>query len=156
MKPTLFLDIDGVFNCYDFLFANPGCFDKRDKRKALDPAACERLERVLQATGAVIVVSSTWRILKSLEWLNKAFHDRGAPSAKFIDRTPRTKGSQRRHDEIQAYLDEHPEIQTFAILDDESMGHLTHRAVKTTLFHGFLDEHVEPLIRLLNDEFRSM
>lgn len=153
-SPTLFLDIDGVFNCYDYLFANPGCYDKRDERKALDPAACQRLERVLQATGAVIVVSSVWRQKYPASWFNKAFTDRGAPSVRVVGKTPKTWLNARRHDEIQAYLDTHPEVKHYAILDDESMGHLSHRAVKTTLYHGFLDEHVEPLIRLLNDEIR--
>lgn len=44
----LFLDIDGVLNT---------------NHKNIDPALCAKVERVLDATGAVVVLSSAWRNL---------------------------------------------------------------------------------------------
>jgi len=45
---VLFLDIDGVLN---------------NDHRHIDPSLCAKVERVLDATGAVIVLSSAWRNL---------------------------------------------------------------------------------------------
>lgn len=161
----LALDIDGVLNSVDYMVANPGSFDRSgpDHRDMLDPAACARLNRVLQKTGAVIVISSTWRINWSGKQVEGMLHARGCPAAIVIGETPRQYGKYRDGDdalielaygrgvEIQMWLDEHPEVTKFAIVDDsDDMVHLKHKLVRTSAQHGLLDEHADRLIEMLN------
>lgn len=57
MPLVLFLDIDGVLNSVETMRSgrwNAGT-------ETLDPENVERLDRLIQLTGAVVVVSSTWR-----------------------------------------------------------------------------------------------
>lgn len=85
MNKFIFLDIDGVMNSN--LFYSERTQDKRyndwikehPQRIAwnacdIDPRAVERLNRLTDATGAKIVVSSTWRSDRGSEiqeWLDK-------------------------------------------------------------------------------------
>lgn len=149
-RPTLFLDIDGVLNSMDYLKANPGAFDRKDVTRALDPAACARLEAVLTRTNAVIVVSSVWRLNHSRGELQRFLHQRGAHSAQVVGVIPHLCG--RRGQDIQGWMDDQPILSTrYAIVDDDSdMEHLMDKLVKTSFQHGLLDEHVERLVAMLN------
>ena len=64
----LFLDIDGVLNSLAWVQAGGGfgCPPKKRERVTKerlkwDPAAVKRLRRIVEATGAHIVISSSWR-----------------------------------------------------------------------------------------------
>lgn len=147
--PVLFLDIDGVLNSAQYLMRNPGCFDRKNEANAFDPVACLRLEQVLVRTGSLIVLSSTWRLMHKLEQMTEFLHTRGAPSSKFIGKTPSLSGY--RGKEVQAWLREHPEVTRFAIVDDDSdMEPYMDRLVKTSWDSGLLDCHVEELVKLLS------
>lgn len=50
----IFLDIDGVLNCEKT--PNP-----RKLRYIVDPKLLKRFERLIERTGAKVVLSSTWR-----------------------------------------------------------------------------------------------
>lgn len=149
--PVLFLDVDGVLNSARFLRENPGAFNHgNDEAGAMDPVAVARLEQVLVRAGAVIVVSSVWRILNTVEQILDFLHRRGAPSAKIIGTTPYLTGY--RGGEIRAYLKEHPEITRFAIVDDDSdMEPYYHKLVQTNKDEGMLDGDVELLVTMLNE-----
>ena len=150
---VLFLDVDGVLNSARYLRENPGAFDRKDESKHFDPAACARLDRVLFSTGAKVVVSSTWRLTNTTSQIERFLISRGAASARIIGATPPSWAGSRRGDEIQEYLDGHPGVTRFAIVDDDSdMLHLIPRLVKTTWEEGLLDDHVEKLIRMLSTE----
>jgi hypothetical protein len=150
---VLFLDIDGVLATLAWMRSIGALWDC-DPIEQVDPVPCARLERVLRRTGALIVVSSSWRCDANTPPLviESILRSRGAPSAVVIGSTPDPwTGSLRGH-EIQRWLDAHPEVTRFAIVDDEGgMLHLTPRLVKTTLEHGLLDEHVERLVDMLGE-----
>jgi hypothetical protein len=104
----IFLDIDGVLNC-----------DKtRNPRKfpyVVDPTLLARLKRLLKATGAKVVLSSSWRcdpvgILAAKHW--------GVP---FFDVCP-DKPKSARGKEMLEWLSRHPKVTRFAIIDDEDDG----------------------------------
>lgn len=119
-----------------------------DEANAIDPIAAARLERVLVQTNAVLVLSSTWRLINTLEQVTDFLQRRGVPSVKFIGKTPTLSGY--RGKEIQAWLKDHPEVTRFAIVDDDSdMDPFMDRLVKTRWDTGLLDEHVEELVRKL-------
>lgn len=48
---VIFLDVDGVLNCYEFLSLN---------REEIDSNKVKLLSEIVNATGAKIVLSSTW------------------------------------------------------------------------------------------------
>lgn len=101
----LFLDIDGVVNSVTTAQRHRGMI-------GIDPYMALLVGRIIEATDASIVLSSSWR------------HDPGAREEvtkqvmPFIDVTPNFKGETSRGTEIKAWLDLHPEVTKYAILDD--------------------------------------
>jgi hypothetical protein len=102
---AIFLDIDGVLNCEHT--ENP-----RHLPYVVDALLLARLQSVLDATGAAIVLSSTWRYDPAGLFSARRY---GIP---FIDVTPDLPRKPRR-DEVTEWLGKHPEVTRFAILDDE-------------------------------------
>jgi hypothetical protein len=78
----------------------------------VDPKLLRRFKRLLQRTGAKVVLSSTWRydpagLFSAKHW--------GVP---FIDVTPDMPHRPRR-DEVIAWLKSHPKVKRFVVIDDE-------------------------------------
>jgi hypothetical protein len=101
----IFLDIDGVLNCKRT--PNP-----RKLPYIVDPALLARFKRLVDQTGADVVLSSTWRydpagLFSAKRW--------GIP---FIDVIPDMPGKPRR-DEILAWLKTQGHVRRFAVLDDD-------------------------------------
>jgi hypothetical protein len=102
---VIFLDIDGVLNCNST--PNPRKFPFM-----VDPVLLKRLQRLMELTGAAVVLSSSWR-----------FDPAGIFSAKhyripFIDTIPDLP-DQPRCEEILAWLRIHPKVERYIVLDDE-------------------------------------
>lgn len=111
---VLFLDIDGVLNCHRTAIAFGGIphTTARNGRARLDEVAIRLIGGIVRRAGAVIVLSSTWR--KHADW-----PDYGpALDLPIVDRTPSCSGC--RGDEIAKWLSEHPEVEAYAIVDDDS------------------------------------
>lgn len=115
---VIFLDIDGVLNC-------AGTTDRWPKNSGMlgiEPAKVKIFNNILRRTDARVVLSSTWR--HDDDWL-RTMKANGLHSRYFIDRTPRMPlmgGAEmmERGKEIQAWLDKHPEVTKYAIIDDDS------------------------------------
>ncbi|MFO0548635.1 MAG: HAD domain-containing protein [Polyangiaceae bacterium] len=141
---VIFLDFDGVLNS-DAFFERLGPVSDWDSR--LDPDAVARLNRLVAATQAKIVVSSTWRYDKSVPALARILADFGFVG-EVIGATPVISGPRGR--EIQAWLDDDQSWRSYVILDDrDDMGSLKKRLVQTQEAHGLLDEHLEQATRWL-------
>jgi len=102
---VIFLDIDGVLNCRKT--TNP-----RKLPYIVDRKLLKRLVRLLERTGAKVVLSSTWRydpagLFSAKHW--------GIP---FIDVIP-DMPKQPRCKEILAWLKAHPRVKRFVVIDDE-------------------------------------
>lgn len=107
----LFLDIDGVVNCVKTAQRHRGMI-------GIDPYMALLVDRIIQATGCKVVLSSTWRLFEeSRKEVKKQVCD-------FIDVTPRMfdgiYAHKERGHEIKDWLDKHPEVTKYAILDDNS------------------------------------
>src|SRR3954466_5115815 len=102
---VIFLDIDGVLNCKTT--SNPRKFPY-----IVDPKLLKRLKRLLEQTGAKVVLSSTWRYDPA--GIFSAKHS-GIP---FVDVIPDMPKKPRR-DEILAWLKRHPNVKRFVVIDDE-------------------------------------
>jgi hypothetical protein len=102
---VIFLDIDGVLNCDKT--PNPRKFPYIVDRRLL-----ARFKKLVDRTGAKVVLSSTWRcdpvgLFAAKHW--------GVP---FIDVCPDRPRSPRRR-EITSWLADHPKVTRFAVIDDE-------------------------------------
>lgn len=152
----IFCDIDGVLN--------EDTTPTRTKSRVIfvDEEKLLRLKRIVDATGAKIVLSSTWRYDRDdpkcngdfLE-LQDAFHNVGL---EFYDYTPIDAIGMRRGMEIRLWLGRHRgEVDRFVILDDELYDfeeyYLLDHLVKTVFWDGGLtDVHVKEAIELLSEE----
>lgn len=122
---VIFLDIDGVLNHekhYTWLM-------ETDELTSLqlvypfsefNPESCKILNRIIDETDAKIVLSSSWR-LDGKEQINQLFKHFGLP--RIYDITPslcERFGSLCRGKEIDKWLNEHPEVTKYVILDDDN------------------------------------
>ncbi len=133
---VIFLDIDGVINTLmiskePFKYEGRGCIERDgyyyDLCNAQDGRVSNKqaviwLDKICKDYNLSIVLSSTWRY--DFEQACECIYNTGlSRDIKIIGATPILH--QLRGNEIQAYLDEHPEIEDFIILDDDSdMCHL--------------------------------
>ena len=149
---VIFLDVDGVLNSSDFA-------DKMREEEnvnvfyedMLDKRAIFRLKRIVDTTGALIVLSSSWRLI---ERSRMAVIDQlqSAAGLQIEDVTPKiTISGSCRGDEIMSWLIEHPDIERIVILDDDSdMSCLSDFLVQTTFKSGLKKEHAMKAISILN------
>lgn len=152
---VLFLDVDGVLNSdsYDREWNHTPPSNVDETRLPL-------LLRILEETGAVIVLSTSWRrlwdpdpALRRPGWraVGDAFDRYGIS---FYDRTPDYGGNDRDR-EIRDWLASHAdEVESFAILDDYGYGwgDLADRLVQTSprIGRGLSERHAERVIALLH------
>jgi HAD domain in Swiss Army Knife RNA repair proteins len=101
----IFLDIDGVLN-------NTHTKNPRKFPYIVEPELVERVERLREATGAQLVLSSTWRY--DPVGLLAAKHY-GIP---FFDITPDLP-EQPRRDEVRRWIHDHSGVERFIVIDDE-------------------------------------
>ena len=149
----VFLDIDGVLN-------NPGCYRIASGAHApADPRCIAALNLITDTTGALVVVSSTWR-LGGLMFCREKLTEWGA-HASVVDITPRlieqNPGgrlvvAQTRGAEIGKWLldQERFEIESFVILDDDSdMDGHSNRLVQTNGAVGLTLQDAARAIQML-------
>lgn len=92
MRKILFLDLDGVLNT--------ARWHRQADRHALqdkygykfDPSAVANLKKILDETGAVIVISSSWKCM-GLATLQRMWKDRNLPG-EVVDITPNSIGDE--------------------------------------------------------------
>jgi len=138
----IFLDIDGVLNVEKFICAFVEfCKDSeisyqemyRDKfGHKFCPVSVRFLEYIIEQTGAKIVISSTWR-MNGLDEMKKMWKERQLPG-EVIDVTPilhrlpiykkiehlSWEEKYERGREIHAWLEAHPEVTDYVIIDDDN------------------------------------
>lgn len=156
----VFLDIDGVLNSESFwsdktqgaryreAVAN-GCSKTEQLALAnIDPKAVDLLNKILEETDAELVISSTWRTHLELPEI-LAFM---GVKKQIYSVTPTTL-KRHRGTEIQMWLDCHPDIDNYIILDDDSdmlnkqLNHFIHTSWK----NGLTLDHVDKAIKILNN-----
>jgi len=161
---ALFLDFDGVLNVIP-----P---DHDDFGGIFHPNFVENLGRIIEVTGAKLIISSSWRHM-GLERLNRMWESRGYPG-EIIGITPDLRwgtpedrlepGEEKyiRGDEIQAILDQKPEITNYVILDDDDdmlpsqMGNFVRTSNNINhpdcidIGYGLTNECANKAIRILN------
>lgn len=161
----LFLDFDGVLNSSTF---------RRDYRRGLadaslkaelSPVMVAHVNRICDATGALVVLSTAWRTYAHLrprliEFLESAGFTGTVigMTPDFVTNHPRdpyTIGPHKRTTrgmEIRAWLDEHPEVDRYVVLEDsEDMTPLPmRRIVWTSDSRGLTKRQADRAIEILN------
>ena len=149
-KKLIFLDVDGVLNSDTYWMS----LDEEEKYslRHLDRNAIKKLKRIVDKTGAEIVVSSTWR--KFNEDMDVLSDHLYAYGLSVIGKTPVLYNKERGH-EITAWFESHPEYKdaTYVILDDDAdMNVHMDRLVKTDYQYGLTNSKAERAIKMLNEE----
>lgn len=158
---VLFLDLDGVLNVFD-----EPVKPTWEEEHTFSQECLQNLVTLVKETGAKIVISSTWRVHEKEEedglWhlLVKQLNEVGL---EIYDVTPRSfkykepkfiegfgwRQYSLRGDEIQKWLDAHPEVEKFIILDDDTdMCHLLPHLIQTCTIHGFVDIFLKQALEL--------
>jgi hypothetical protein len=119
---VIFLDVDGVLNLQRTL--SPWSLNK---------ACLKRLKNIIDRTDCKLVLSSTWRkfpkAVHKLNWAGLSFYG-------YTDQDGPYRGF-----EIQRFLDAHPEIEEYVILDDDGdmLDSQLRHFVQTTMEYGLSD-----------------
>lgn len=112
----LFLDVDGVMNSEETLKRK---IHRHQGVVGIAPHLSILVYRIIEATGCKVVLSSAWRgIEKNHDYIEKAIGHKLHDITKVIYTTDPYRHV--RGDEIKEWLDRHPEVTRYAILDDDS------------------------------------
>ncbi len=188
---VIFLDIDGVLNSNDwYVYRRDNvAMDSVDAQYPFyefDPRAVKRLNRIIEQTGAKIVVSSSWRSGETVESLQKLLDSVGVVG-EVIGLTPHLWCSKPYPDkdgyrvprgcEIDWWLDNYGEFQrinwskekqaeyvekaivkNYIILDDDSDMLYGQREhfIKTPGMYGLTDELADRAIEVLNKTLEEL
>lgn len=157
----LFLDFDGVLNdlvtphvMTDAIRADELLY----AAEQLDHDKVLRLNRIIAATGAYVVFSTSWTNARSFTFLCRVLRFRGFEgfilgAIEHIGRV--NEKFYERADEIEHWLKHVPGVTSFVILDDFPMYQLTERHVRSVSALGLQDDHVEQAIEILNRPLAS-
>lgn len=132
VQKVIFLDFDGVMNTERYIAERRrNGLPVSDRYGYLfDPEAVENLRRIIDATGAAVVISSSWR-LEGEERMGAMWHERTlpgqligvtgqSPHANFPMSTGETAGAAK-GEEIRGWLKEHAsKPYRYVIFDDEA------------------------------------
>lgn len=144
----VFLDYDGVVNSLMFQpdKENP-YFNFPHHNKVNNYQAVKWLERLCKEFDAKIVVTSTWRLGDNYK---ECLYNGGL--SREIEILGKTDNfGVKRIDEINRWLNEHPNVNRYVILDDERIK--SKHAVKTETYNGFLWSDYEKAKLILNNIF---
>lgn len=164
----LFLDIDGVLNSLEWCQAGNrfGCPPGKKERCTKErlrwcPDMVKRLRRVIEATGAHIVISSSWRGYgkgATRKW-RAMFSVYGWRNAPVIGETPdlairMPSGvyvSPKRGEEIAAWIGAYPHVvERFVCVDDDADFLPGQPLVRTSMHRGLTNADADECIRLLS------
>lgn len=146
---VLFLDYDGVVNTPIWDDSGKHCrFNHSGDNKVNNFQAVQWVSKFCKECGYDIVVTSTWRFENNYKdcLVNGGLWN----GIQILGRTPYVS-SGNRGDEIQKYLEEHPEVDNFLIFDDDSdMGDLLDHLIKTDSTFGFSMYNYDAAVQLHN------
>ena len=153
-EKCIYLDIDGVLNSDKTLARTPNRYIGISSDKV------KLLKEIVKATDACIILSSSWRLMEEYDEDKKYLYKQlRYKDLKIVDQTK--KLSMNRGLEISKHLEEHPEIKSFVILDDEfaqcfADAGLKEHYIQTDYTTGLTKADVMKAIKILNDEFDNV
>ncbi len=146
MNRIVFLDVDGVLNNGKWATEMHGQGVHVYRDDILYEPSIVQLKRIVEETGALIVVSSAWRQIPTAyahlgEWLEKY-------GMEIYDKTPYVGGE--RGDDITAWFNRNPGDWRYVILDDDGdMGEHGDHLVQTDFDEGLTEADAGRCIEIL-------
>lgn len=135
---VLFLDIDGVVNCAHTRQRHGGFI-------GIDPEMAFKVGKMILDTDCEVVLSSAWRNFPGgREEVDQKVY-------RTIDVTP-NHSSGFRGKEIKMWLDEHPEVTRYAILDDDDDFYPEQPLFQTSWQTGITDDVLGRITEYFNSE----
>ena len=157
----IFLDVDGVLN---YRFSKSYFIDKEGCYRGIDNFLVKKLKRIVDETDASIVLTSTWKDSfeigaykqekKHAKYLSNKLRREGL---KIVDKTSEPEWKYRGLG-ITSWLEKHPEVTDWVILDDETFDYreIGDKCFKHFVFTnedtGLMDWQVDEAIKILNNE----
>jgi hypothetical protein len=152
----IFLDFDGVMDTayYDHMLSKQGLPGNDPYGTVFDPNCVHNLRRIIDNTGADIVVSSSWKHFMTYKEFLEMWDARGLPG--FVtDVTPIPDMRRNRGDEIDAWLNECNVECQYVIIDDLDGSNFNEHQIPRLLvvnpFFGLDEDTAERAIYLLNN-----
>lgn len=131
----IFLDIDGVLNTGGADRLYPWVHELNHKN--WHKSAVKRLDWLCKKTGAVVVISSTWRkFSQDLDWWNSEFYQAGARNIKVIGITPDSHNGFRGGEVRIITRGLHMLVEKYVCIDDDSDFYPDQPRVRTKAFCG--------------------
>jgi len=173
---VIFLDFDGVLkSAYNkgryeivndkFTEIDDLHLSQHDYFDKLHGPAIDNFNKIIDATGARIVISSTWRVGDEMYFGNLIKYMKFCGiKGRVIDRTGQLVGLtidgkeyKQRGDEIRAWLENHTEVTKFVVLDDDSdmdsvRDNFVHIHGGWVSGNGLEENHALQAIAILNKE----
>ena len=152
----IFLDFDGVMDTayYDHMLSKQGLPGNDPYGTVFDPNCVHNLRRIIDNTGADIVISSSWKHFVTYKEFLEMWDARGLPG--FVtDVTPIPNMRRNRGDEIDAWLNECNVECQYVIIDDLDGSNFNEHQIPRLLvvnpFFGLDEDTAERAIYLLNN-----
>lgn len=144
---AVFLDIDGPMVPMNYY----GTVARKNKHMPFDPKAVATILRVLDKANAKLVISSSWRNV-GYERISSILEDEGI-SRNYLHEDWSLDfsfdvGMEGRANYIKTWLDRHPEISHYAVVDDAKLD--IPNLVKVSTFDGMSETHRRQLFKLFN------
>jgi hypothetical protein len=142
---VIFLDIDGVITS-----ARIGWF-------TYDMYAVNYINWLCEQINAKVVISSTWRksyekefFAEHFKYLHDDWRTKVLPRIKMSESVPRGA-------EIKEWMDRHPDVDDYLILDDDSdmLDSQKDRFVKTDTYNGLMFEHIIKIRDIFSKEMKA-
>ena len=161
---VLFLDIDGVLNCmYPSPIRDDDWIDLDEWRYGFNPDLVARLRFIISNTNCKIVVSSSWRhhtnyapYQSDRNWRDVLADMLRKPREEVFAGEIPTDQSGQRGIEINQWLSQHDDVESWCVVDDEVVDILPYvdskNVVKTDMRYGLTIENVRGIIDVLNKE----
>lgn len=144
MKSILFLDIDGVLNSESWYRRRPDK-GKWSEANEIDPEALWLLQAVVAMSRCEIVISSSWRIGRSLE----DFH-RLLPGLPVVGMTPVLSTGKNRGDEVMKWIEDNAFGGKWCVVDDSTDFYDHQPRVRTDWKIGLTPGLAEGLVAMLS------
>ena len=146
----IFLDIDGVLNTSETFIKRKQYWELTGVwTLEIDEFRVEYLKRIIDETGAKVVLSSTWKKdFENIDGKIIPIHEKGEELQNILRKHSieiydiLKKGySLSREDLITIWLNEHPDVESFIIIDDETT-HLKRFIGKELIKTSFLSDGI--------------
>jgi hypothetical protein len=164
MNKVIFLDIDGVLNTKEFQSNMTKDTPRDEFGYAFDSTAVANLAHIIEETGAVFVISSSWKFY-GVAKLREMWKNRNLPGT-ILDTTPNTVSDEVllnanleeielgvcRENEIKEWLSRHKQkVSNYVIIDDfdDLLPEQEEHAVITNTFMGITEKDAEKAIIIL-------